>query len=362
MKNKKNKKKILIILLCIFSFLLISAFGCYKYYEYTISGNKKTDEKIEFYVDEGSTTKAVIDKLYEANIIKNKYTAYIFVKLNPNYIPKAGLYEINRNMSLETILDKFTNGKPIENQIVARFIEGKRLTRYVKDISAVFPYTEEEILNKLEDEEFIKKCIEKYWFLTEDVLNDKLYYSLEGYLYADTYYFKEDSTLEEVIFRFLDGMDNVLKPYKKEIENSKYSVHEILTLASIIELEGTNTQSRKDVAGVFYNRLESGWSLGSDVTTYYAAKVEMSERDLYIYEINDVNDYNTRPAAMAGKLPIGPICSPSKTSIEAAINPNKHDYYFFVADKNNETYFTKTNEEHNAIINQLKKEGKWFEY
>ena len=136
----------------------------------------------------------------------------------------------------------------------------------------------------------------------------------------------------------------------------------MLTLASIIELEASNADDRAGVAGVFYNRLEDGWSLGSDVTTYYAAKVDLSERDLYQSEIDDVNDYNTRPVAMAGKLPIGPICNPSIMSIKAAIKPTEHNNYFFVADKNGKTYFSKTNSEHINTVNTLKKEGLWFEY
>jgi UPF0755 protein len=159
----------------------------------------------------------------------------------------------------------------------------------------------------------------------------------------------------------LNETDKVLSEYKTVTKND-YTIHEILTMASIVELEGSNSNDRAGVAGVFFNRLEGGWSLGSDVTTYYAARVEMSERDLWQYEIEEVNHYNTRPAAMAGKLPVGPICSPSKDSISATMKPTKHDYYFFVADKNGKTYFTKTNAEHNATIADLKNQGLWYVY
>ena len=133
-------------------------------------------------------------------------------------------------------------------------------------------------------------------------------------------------------------------------------------MASIVELEGANSDDRKGVAGVFYNRLQNDWALGSDVTTYYAEQIEMSDRDLYQAELDEVNDYNTRPAAMAGKLPVGPICNPGVESLKAAIDPEEHDYFFFVADKYKKTYFTKTNNEHIAIINKLKREGLWYVY
>ena len=157
-------------------------------------------------------------------------------------------------------------------------------------------------------------------------------------------------------------MENVLNNYRDEIENSNYSVHEILTMASIVELEGAASNDRAGVAGVFYNRLKIGESLGSDVTTYYAVKKDFSSdltnSDLY----NCNNGYNTRGNCNRGKLPVGPICSASVDSILATIKPSKHDYLFFVADKNKKTYFTKTNAEHEAKVSELKANGLWNEY
>ena len=103
-------------------------------------------------------------------------------------------------------------------------------------------------------------------------------------------------------------------------------------------------------------------SLGSDVTTYYAAKVEMSERDLYQEEIDSINPYNTRSSSLSGKLPIGPICNPSIESINAVLYPKNNDYFYFVADKNGKTYFTKTYDEHQNIREELIRNGLWYNY
>ena len=103
-------------------------------------------------------------------------------------------------------------------------------------------------------------------------------------------------------------------------------------------------------------------SLGSDVTTYYAIGVDMSERDLYQSEIDDINPYNTRSPGAAGMIPVGPVCNPSAEAIEATINYNPNDYFFFVADKNNNIYFSKTSEEHQQIINKLINDGLWYTY
>ena len=159
----------------------------------------------------------------------------------------------------------------------------------------------------------------------------------------------------------LDQMGKVLSEYK-DLKNGKRTVHEILTMASIIECESKSVEGRKDVASVFYNRMDKGISLGSDVTTYYAFKIKLWERELTYAEINTNNPYNTRGPNMISKLPVGPIASASKSSIEAALSPNKTDYLFFVADKNGDLYFTKTQGEHDRIIRELKSEDLWYTY
>ena len=135
-----------------------------------------------------------------------------------------------------------------------------------------------------------------------------------------------------------------------------------MTLASIVELEGKYDNDRSMIAGVFNNRLKSGQNLGSDVTTYYAEKIDNYSRDLRKSELNSCNKYNTRSTCMAGKLPVSPICNPGLESIVAAFEPTNHNYYYFVADKNGKTYFTKTEREHNNKCNQLKRDGLWINY
>mgnify|MGYP002519813055 CR=1 FL=1 len=129
------------------------------------------------------------------------------------------------------------------------------------------------------------------------------------------------------------------------------------TMAYESYLEGKSLEDRKEIIGVFYNRIVERMSLGSDVTTYYAFKVDMGERDLTVKELNSDNPYNTRPISSSGKLPVGPICNPSESAIEAAINYTSNDYFYFVADKNGKVYFTKTDSEHISKVNELKQKG-----
>ena len=142
-----------------------------------------------------------------------------------------------------------------------------------------------------------------------------------------------------------------------KLQNGTYTTHQILTLASIVELEAVSDSDRALVAGVLYNRLNDNWSLGCDATTYYAAKKSMTER-LTQSDLTACNGYNTRCTSMTG-LPVGPIDNPSISSIKAALNPTESDYYYFVADTDKKVYFTKNATEHDRIISKLRDEGKW---
>lgn len=208
---------------------------------------------------------------------------------------------------------------------------------------------------------YLQELVNKYWFLTDDILIDDIYYPLEGYLFPNTYEFYKNASVKDIINKMLDETSSKLANIKSDIEKSNYSIHEIITMASIVESEGANSDDRKGVAGVFYNRLNDNWSLGSDVTAYYGVKKDFSS-DLYQAEIDDCNPYNTRGTCAISGLPIGPISNPSLESIKAALNPSNHDYYYFVADKHKKTYFTKTYSEHVAKTNELKSAGLWFTY
>lgn len=232
---------------------------------------------------------------------------------------------------------------------------------YANVISENTTNSYDDVIDKVNDEEYINSLIEKYWFLTNDIKNDKIYYKLEGYLFPNTYAFlNKDVSIETILETMLDETDKKLTPYKDEINNSNLSIHEILTLSSIVELEGAKANDRAKVAGVFYNRLNSNWSLGSDVTTYYALKIDdfktslTSQNGLYKCD----NAYNTRCNSFIG-LPVGPICNPSLESILATLNKEEHSYYYFVADCNGQVYLSKNEQEHFNTINKLKNENNW---
>lgn len=356
-------KKKLILILSIIVIVIIGSILLF--YNIGLSAVSSENTEIEFVIEEGSTYYSVINKLKNEGLIKNELCFKIYIKLNNKNRLEAGTYKLKKNMGIKdivNILDEGNNYNP--NVINIRFNEGKNMRWIANTLvnNGIIP-DESIVYDLLKDETYLNKLINEYWFIDESILNKDLYYSLEGYLFPNTYqYMNKEVSVEEIFKSMLDEMDKKLTPYREDIEKSKYSVHELLTLASIVELEGKANSDRAGIAGVFYNRLNSGWALGSDVTTYYAAKVDMSERDLYIEEINDRNNYNTRSDYLAGKLPIGPICNPSIDSIKAVLYPTSNEYYYFVADKNGKTYFTYTYPQHIAKRDELIKAGLWYTY
>lgn len=329
----------------------------------SISKVSNNDNLKEFIVENGNTFATIGDKLKKEKLIKSTFFYKIYIKLNnPNGL-QQGVYYLSENMSLKEIINELTSGTTISKNIVKlTFKEGINMRRIVSIITENTDITEEQILEKLKDKVYLESLIQKYWFLTDEILNDKIYYALEGYLYPDTYQIIKNGNIEDIFKTMLDNMQSKLEAFKDDITKSNYSIHKIITMASIIELEAANSGDRNGVAGVFYNRLKANWSLGSDVTTYYGIKVDMSERDLYQSELNTANAYNTRHSSMAGKLPVSPICIPSLESIKAAIYPTEHNNYYFVADKNKKTYFFKNYNEHISKITELKSIGLWYEY
>lgn len=358
---KKNLGKILILVIIGVLLLII---GFCIFYNVNLKAVSSNSNEIEFMVDSGSTYYSIIPKLKEKGLIRNELCFKLYIRFNKVNNLEAGTYKLNKNMSAKDIVEILSSGNKYNpDAIVITFKEGKNLRSIASTIAQFTNNTEDDVYNLLKNNEYLNKIINNYWFIDTSILNPNIYYSLEGYLYPNTYEFKnKDVTVEEIFKVMLDDMNKKITPYKTDLLSNKYSIHELLTLASIVELEGKNSSDRAGIAQVFYNRLNSNMALGSDVTTYYGAKVDLSERDLYASELNEANSYNTRSSYLAGRLPVGPICNPSIESIKAVLYPESNEYLYFVSDKNGKTYFTNTYQEHQAMRDELIKAGLWYTY
>lgn len=164
---------------------------------------------------------------------------------------------------------------------------------------------------------------------------------LEGYLFPDTYFFLPNADEETVINAMRANFDEQMKPYESKIASSTRTLAEIVNLASIIEREASRSDDRHMIAGVLYNRLEKNMPLQVDVTFLYT--MGKNTFQLTLADLRSDNPYNTY---VHKGLPPGPIGSPSLDSIDAAINPEKHKYIFYLADNGGTTHYSRTYEEH----------------
>lgn len=353
----KKYKLIVIILSILLSLIFLVGF----YYTYQVSPVSRESEKVIVEIKSGSIY-SIGDTLYQHNLIRSKFIFKLYVKLNNINSLKASTYELDKNMKLKEIIEVLEEGNAYNpDEIRITFKEGLNVRKIAKIVEEETNNSYDDFINIMDDSEYIDSLIDKYWFLTDEIKNTKIYYPLEGYLFPNTYAFlNKDVSVKEIIETMLDETDKKLSQYKEDIENMKYSVHKMLTLASIVELEGATADDRAGVAGVFHNRINDGWVLGSDVTTYYALKIDDFKVSLTtangLYKCD--NAYNTRCTSYVG-LPVGPISNPGIESIEGTINYKEHDYYYFVADCKGKTYLNKNATGHYNTINKLKNENNW---
>jgi len=355
-KKVKARPKPLLIIIIIF--FLLGIFGSVSWCYFIGPVDKSNKDDVEVVITSGMSTAQIGNLLKKKGLIHNEKVFKLYVKLNHVSSLKASKYVLRKSMNLGKIvhsLEKGSNYNP--DMIKLTFKEGLRITDYAKVIEKGTNHSASEFLQAVNDSTYIKSLIEKYWFLTDKILDSNIYYPLEGYLAPDTYYFdNKDVSIADIIVTMLDETNEKLEKYKSKMSSDP---HYYFTMASIVELEGTNLENRKMIVGIFENRLKSGMNLGSDVTTYYGLQVAMTS-DLTTEQFASTNFYNTRSTTMIGKMPIGPICNSSLSSIEASVEPISNDYLFFVADKNGKIYYTKTNKEHEQKVAEIKANGDWI--
>lgn len=357
-RKLKKKFKIILVLVAILLIGIATLLGTYCYFKSPVSNDKK---EVSIVIENGSTISDIATLLKKEGLIKDENFFKLYVKLKKVSNVYAAKYYFSPSMNLDEIINTLNEGGYNENEISITFKEGINMRGIAKLIKENTSNSEDDVYKKLKDEKYLNSAIEKYWFLTDDIKNSKIYYSLEGYLFPDTYRFNsKDVTVEEIFNKMLDQMEKELNKYKKQIEKSKYSIHELMTLASITQSEGYNEDDFKNIASVFYNRLKTGMTLGSCVTSYYGVKKDMTD-ELLQKDIDASNPYNTRGNNPVS-FPVGPISMPGAKALDATLDPIETSYYFFVSDKNNKLYFTKTLNEHERMITKLQNEGLWLEW
>jgi len=367
--TKKKKKfrfvRFLVTLLILLALLGVGGFYGYRYAESALQPiDPSSKQYVKVQIPEGANSQEIGSILEKSGLIKHGllFTAYVKYK---NYSDlKSGYYNLQKSMSTEDLIKALQKGGTPEPQEVVyanlTIPEGftlEQIAQTVAQLQGEFkePLTAEAFMAKVQDENFIAQEVAKYPKLLESLpaKDSGVRYRLEGYLFPATYTIKESTTIESLIDEMLATMDKNLSPHYATIKEKNLTVNELLTIASLVEKEGAKTEDRKLIAGVFYNRLNLGMPLQSNIAILYAEgklgqKISLAD-DVAIDTTID-SPYNVY--TNIGLMP-GPVDSPSMDAIESSINQTKSDNLFFVANvQDGKVYFATTKEEHDKNVEE----------
>lgn len=367
--TKKKKKfrfvRFLVTLLILLALLGVGGFYGYRYAESALQPiDPSSKQYVRVQIPEGANSQEIGSILEKSGLIKHGllFTAYVKYK---NYSDlKSGYYNLQKSMSTEDLIKALQKGGTPEPQEVVyanlTIPEGftlEQIAQTVAQLQGEFkePLTAEAFMTKVQDENFIAQEVAKYPKLLESLpaKDSGVRYRLEGYLFPATYTIKESTTIESLIDEMLATMDKNLSPHYATIKEKNLTVNELLTIASLVEKEGAKTEDRKLIAGVFYNRLNLGIPLQSNIAILYAEgklgqKISLAD-DVAIDTAID-SPYNVY--TNIGLMP-GPVDSPSLDAIESSINQTKSDNLFFVANvQDGKVYFAATKEEHDKNVEE----------
>ena len=381
--NKKTKKivaiiSILFLLIALIVFSIIYVFSNLnltdEFLKGEICGNETPCETTTFVIENGSYDKETIYKLAEESIIKNPTITYYWNKLLGKYSFYAGKYELphkisNRNITLDELFAYLSNpNNSNDDTVTIQLDEGDIIRNFARKIASELTLTDIDsindddkalkILDYWNDNNVVEYLMDDYPFITEEIFNEDIKIILEGYLFPDTYEFYQTTTIDEVTRKILDRTLEIYENNIDKFNKSKLSVHQIFTLASIVQSETGDVEDSDLVAGTFLNRIENpeyewtGGRLESTVTACYAFGLSKDECNKSGDNFEYTQRYDVYNTYLNEGFPPGPVCCPNEMAINAALNPNQEaGYYFFTANKcEGGTAFAKTLDEHNYNI------------
>ena len=365
MKKKKKKKKkqrsrlpgVLILTTLIFGIsislsLVIIAYGK------DVLGIGKSETTQLFTVEEGATTESIALQLEKEGIIKSPKCFQLFSKLGKKdkvYI--AGEHFLRPNMAYETIIQNLTTNQAKDKvEVDVLFKEGCTLVDAANELELQGVCAADEFLFYFNAGGF------NFDFEKElNASSDLQFYRMEGFLFPDTYFFYKDMSPEEVCQKIYNNFNNKMTEERlAKMKEKNLTLDQLITFASIVQAEGTDEDSMRKIASVFWNRLNNPDvfpNLQSTPTGKYAENVIKPHME--VYDEATISAYDTEQRI--GLTP-GAICNPGIIAIDAVLNPETTDYYYFYANiDTGVTYFARTLEEHNAngeMIAQQKAEAK----
>ena len=364
--KKKKKSKAKGCLLTFLVILVLVGIGGFFGYGYVQESLKPVDASSKDYVTvqipDGANVQEIGSTLEKSGLVKHGLIFSLYAKYYSHANLKSGYYNLKKSMSTDELIQELEKGgtpEPQEPSLASLTIpEGytlEQIAQTVGQLQGEFkePLTADAFLAKAQDETFISQLVAKYPNLLGSLptKDSGVRYRLEGYLFPATYTIKESTTVESLIDEMVAAMDKALSPYYAAIKEKNLTVNELLSIASLVEKEGAKTEDRKKIAGVFYNRLNLGMPLQSNIAILYAQgklgqKISLAD-DAGIDTTID-SPYNVY--THLGLMP-GPVDSPSLDAIEASVNQTKSEYLYFVANvEDGKVYFATTKEEHDQNV------------
>ena len=366
--KKKKKSHLKGFLVTVLILLILLGAGGFFGLRYAESALQPVDPSSKQYmtvqIPDGSNAQEIGSTLEKSGVIKNGLVFTLYVKYKNYNELKSGYYNLQKSMSVEDVIKELQKGGTPEPQEVTlanlTIPEGYTLEQIAQTVGQLQgdfkePLTAEAFLAKVQDETFIAQEVTKYPNLLESLptKDSGVRYRLEGYLFPATYTIKENTTVESLIDEMLAAMDKNLSSHYATIKEKNLTVNELLTIASLVEKEGAKTEDRKLIAGVFYNRLNLGMPLQSNIAILYAeGKLgqNISLSDDVAIDTSIDSPYNVY--TKVGLMP-GPVDSPSLDAIESSINQTKSDYLYFVANvQDGKVYYSTTLEEHDRNVQE----------
>ena len=364
--KKKKKSRLKGFFVTVFVLLILLGVGGFFGYRYVESALQPVDANSKQYVTvqipEGANLQQIGDTLENSGLVKHGFIFSLYAKYKDYSDLKSGYYNLQKSMSTDDIIKELQKGGTPQPQEVAlanlTIPEGYTLDQIAQTVGQLQgdfkePLTADAFLAKVQDETFISQLVAKYPTLLESLPTKEsgVRYRLEGYLFPATYAIKESTTIESLIDEMVAAMDKNLSAHYTAIKEKNLTVNELLTIASLVEKEGLKTDDRKLIAGVFYNRLNLGMPLQSNIAILYAEgklgqNISLADDAAIDTTINSPYNVYTN----LGLMP-GPVDSPSLDAIEASINQTKSDYLYFVANvQDGKVYFATTREEHDRNV------------
>ena len=340
---KKIMKYFMIALLVI---VLVGGFFTWNYIKgETQPVDTAQTELVAFEIEQGASVKEVSKALEKEGIIRNSKLFNFYLKFKNVSGFKSGLYHVSKSMTLDEIIAELSGQGKDKDQNATKVLirEGEQLTDIAKEVEKSTKYSAEDFMAKVQDEDFLRYLVQKFpKLLTQSYNGYQVKYVLEGYLFPATYDMNDSKTLQMLITEMVAKTDEVMSKYYDKILASDYTLQEIMALASLIEKEGTKLEDRKKISSVFHNRIKENMKLQTDVSVQYALGEHKEALSLSDLEVD--SPYNLYQNYGVGP---GPYNSPSEDAIVAALEPEKTDYLYFLADiKTKEIYYAKTYEEH----------------